>query len=124
MAFTDELVGAAIGVAEDKLDVEKESGKTTFGGAVLRFFVSLVWVIVSCGFALLGAAAMVIGDIGRVFGSSDFGSFYVLGIGLCIVIALVTFIVPYLRKKGTVTRRCGILAIGDALWWIYLMISM
>ncbi len=119
----DDMVGSAIGAAEDKLEGEAKEEKTTVGGVILRFFVSIIWVLFVTVITFVGAAAMVGGDIATIFNSEKAPVLYALGIGLCLVFALITFLIPYLRKKRSITRRCGIIAIGDALWWAYLMIK-
>lgn len=45
-----------------------------------------------------------------------------IGIVLSIIYALLVFIIPYFRKSPTV-RWFAYCALGDAIWWIYLLIS-
>lgn len=88
---------------------------------VLRFFVTLIWVILATVFSIGGAILMVGHDYESFFsGNSNLGY---LGIALPLLFFIVTFCVPYLRKKGTTTRWCGLVLLGDAIWWIYLLIS-
>ena len=118
----DDVASFAIGKAEDKLRGEGKKEKTTFGGAILRFFVSIIWFAIAAIATLGGAAAMVGGDFKSFFGG-DGSALYVLGIGVCLVVFIITMLIPFLRKKGSFTRWCGIVCLGDALWWIYLLIS-
>lgn len=118
----DDVAISAINKVENKLQGEEKKEKTTFGGAVLRFFVSIIWLIVATVATLVGAGAMVGGDVSNVFGGDGAGLF-VLGIGVCLAVFIITMLIPFLRKKGTLTRWCGIVCLGDALWWIYLLIS-
>lgn len=66
---------------------------------MVRFFVSLIWLIVVIAVDVLAFV------------------WYppIVGAGLEMVIALITLIVPYLRKKGTLTRWWGWLAFLSAL---------
>lgn len=118
----DDVASFAIGKAEDKLQGEERKEKTTFGGAILRFFVSIIWFVIAAAATFGGAAAMVGGDFNRIFGGGGSG-LYVIGIGVCLAVFILTMLIPFLRKKGSFTRWCGIVCLGDALWWIYLLIS-
>jgi hypothetical protein len=119
----DELVGKAIGATEERLQGKESKEKTTFGGAVLRFLVSTIWVVITLAASLVAFLGMAVGDVADKLGSEDGKTICILAIGLCFVIFLLTFIIPYLRKKGSLTRWCGVLALVDALWWIYIMIA-
>lgn len=119
----DDVASFAIGKAEDKLQGEEKEEKTTFGGAVLRFFVSLIWVIITFVASLVAFLAMTGGSVLSFLGNENGKPICILAIGLCFLIFLLTFIIPYLRKKGTLTRWCGIVALGDAVWWIYLLMT-
>jgi len=66
---------------------------------MVRFFVSLVWLIVVLA---VDVFAFVLAQP-------------IIGAGAELVIALITFIVPYLRKKGTLTRWWGWLALFSAI---------
>ena len=118
----DDVASFAIGKAEDKLQGEEKKEKTTFGGVILRFFVSIIWFAIAAITTFGGAAAMVGGDFKNFFGG-DGTALYVLGIGVCLAVFILTMLIPFLRKKGSFTRWCGIVCLGDALWWIYLLIS-
>lgn len=66
---------------------------------MVRFFVSLIWLVVILGvdiFAFVMAQPIV-------------------GAGAELIIALITFLIPYLRKKGTLTRWWGWLALLSAI---------
>ena len=45
-----------------------------------------------------------------------------LGIGLSVVFALFVFLVPYFRRNSYI-RWLAWLALGDAAWWTYTMIT-
>ena len=45
-----------------------------------------------------------------------------LGIALSLVYAIIIFIIPYLRKIGSV-KWFAYIAIGDAIWWAYLLFT-
>ena len=74
---------------------------------VIRFFVSLIWFALSVGV-----------DLYAVFSEG-----YLLGAIAEFVFFIITFLVPYLRKKGSYTRWFGWLALIQGAWLIYLMIS-
>lgn len=118
----DEVVGTAISVGEDKLVGEKKEEKQTAGAKVKRFFISLLWLIVAAGVSVGGAICMFKDQTEEVFGmeKSNFGILAIVASG---AVAAITFLVPYLRKKGSYTRYLGILALGDAIWWIYILCS-
>ena len=119
----DDVASFAIGKAEDKLQGEDKKEKTTVGGFLLRFIVSIIWFIVAAVATIGGALAMTGGEMASFLGDESGPALYVIGIGLCLAIFIITFLVPYLRKKGSFTRWCGIVCLGDALWWIYLLIT-
>jgi len=66
---------------------------------MVRFFVSLIWLIVVIGVDIL---AFVLYPP-------------IVGAGLELAIAIITFCIPYLRKKGTLTRWWGWLALLSAI---------
>ena len=120
----DELVGSAISVGEDKLQGEAVEEKTSAGSKVLRFFISLIWFAVTFVISLIAFLAMV-GDGASKFlgGEESGGGLGFLAVGISLLVGIITFCVPYLRKKGSLTRWCGIVSLGDAAWWIYLLAS-
>ena len=81
-------------------EVKKES-------KVVRFFVTLIWLAIAVGIDIF---AMV--KEGYMPGAIAEGVF-----------ALITFLVPYLRKKDSYTRWFGWLALLSAAWFIYLMVA-
>ncbi len=119
----DDVVGFAIGKVEDKLEGEEKQEKTSFGGALLRFVVSTIWVFVTLVASMAAFMGMYFGTIGKFLGDERGKVLCYLAVGLCLVIFLLTFFIPYLRKKGSLTRWCGIICLGDALWWIYILVS-
>ena len=121
MDFTDDLVDTAIGATEERLQGKEKEKKTTFGGMVLRFIVSTIWFIITLAVSIGAGYAMAVGLTADFFGDARGKTVCAIAIGLCLVIFLLTFIIPYLRKKGTLTRWCGIVALGDALWWVYIL---
>lgn len=118
----DRIVGGAINYGENKLQGEAVEEKTTFKGGLLRFFVTLVWVIITLAVSLGAFLAMFGQAFNMLFETGD-NSWGVLAVAACLIIAIVTFCVPYLRKKGTTTRWCGIVCLGDAIWWMYIMFT-
>ncbi|MDE7413405.1 MAG: hypothetical protein K2N05_06415 [Muribaculaceae bacterium] len=118
----DEIVSAGLNVAEDKLQgTPEQEEKKSAGSKLLRFFISLIWGVV----CFLVSMVAVIGIItGKMPGFAEKPIFLVLSIGLCILLSIITFSVPYLRKKGSFTRWCGIVLLGDAIWWIYVICTM
>lgn len=116
----DDVVATGIGVAQNKLDSEPtKEEKTSFGSKVLRFFITLIWVIVAFGVSALALYSMFAGEASDLLGG-DGSSFKYIAIFASLAVGVITFVVPYLRKKGSMTRYCGILAFGDALWWGYI----
>ena len=83
---------------ESEANVKKEN-------KLIRFFVSLIWLVLSIGvdiFAIF-SKALLVGAI------AEFAFF------------IITFCIPYLRKKGSYTRWFGWLALLQGCWLIYLM---
>lgn len=111
----DEIVGIGISVAESKMHGEAKEEKKSFGYHFLRFIISTIWFIVAVGALILGLMAMV----GHAF--TDNAGLAVVALILTGGFALITFLVPYLRKKGSATRWYGIVCFGEFLWWIYLL---
>lgn len=119
----DDVASFAIGKAEDKLQGKEKKEKTTVGGFFLRFIVSLVWFFITLAATIVAYLAMVGGSFLDILGDENGKPICFLAIGVCLLIFIITFLVPYLRKKGTLTRWCGIVALGDAAWWIYLLVT-
>ena len=116
----DKIVSSAISVGQDKMHGEEVQEKTSFGGAVLRFFISLVWFFITFAVSAASLVAMTGQGLSDMLGGES-NTLGVLAIGASLLMALITFCIPYLRKKGSFTRWCGIVCLGDAAWWIYLM---
>jgi hypothetical protein len=119
----DDVASFAIGKAEDKLQGKEKESKTTFGGCLLRAIVTTIWFFVAFVASLVGALAMTGGETVSFLGGENGLAICALGIGVCLLVFIITMLVPYLRKKGTFTRWFGIVCLGDALWWIYILIS-
>lgn len=116
----DEIVSGAISAGQDKMHGEEVQEKTSFGGGVLRFFISFIWFIITLAVSLAALFAMVGQGMSDMLGGES-NTLGILAIGASLLIALITFCIPYLRKKGSFTRWCGIVCLGDAAWWIYLL---
>lgn len=74
---------------------------------LIRFFLTIVWLIISIGI-----------DIFAVISKG-----YVIGAIAEFVFFVITFSIPYLRKKGSYTRWWGWLALIQAGWLLYLQYS-
>jgi uncharacterized membrane protein len=99
--------------------IENESiGKKAAKG-VVKFFVGLLMFLI-----LIAITFFVCGVAVFEFMSSDINTPFALIIGviLSLIYAAVVFVIPYLRKMGTM-RWFAICALGDAIWWIYLLIA-
>lgn len=118
----DDVASFAIGKAEDKLQGKENEKKTTFGGCLLRSVVSTIWFIVAFVASLFGYLAMSGGLTRRFFGDTRGIAICILGIAICLLVFIITMLIPYLRK-GAWTRWFGIVCLGDALWWIYILVS-
>ena len=119
----DDVASYAIDKAGDKLQGKEKEEKTTFGGCLLRTIVSTIWFIVAFAASLFGVLAMTGGETMNFLGGEGGMVVCALGIGACLLVFIITMLVPYLRKKGSFTRWCGIVCLVDALWWIYILIS-
>ena len=74
---------------------------------VTRFFVTLVWLVIAVGVDFIAI----------------FTEGYAIGMVVELAFFIITFSVPYLRKKGTYTRYWGWLALASAIWFGYLLFS-
>jgi uncharacterized membrane protein len=93
-------------------------GKRAARGTV-KFFVGLLMLII-----LIAITVLVLGMAVFEFIESDIDTPVALGvgIGLSVVYAIVVFAIPYLRKMSIV-KWWAILALLDAAWWAYLLIT-
>lgn len=98
---------------------EDPNEKTSILGGIFRFIISAIWFIVTFVASVLALYGMWAGDILMMLGADAGPQICICAIGLCFLIFLITFIIPYLRKKGSMTRWCGIVALGDAICWAY-----
>lgn len=117
----DDVASFTAEKAQDKMKGEEQKDRTTVGGFFLRFIVSLVWLLITIAATFVAYFAMLGGSFLDILGDEDGNPICFLAIGICLIVFIITFLVPYLRKKGTLTRWCGIVALGDAAWWIYLL---
>ncbi len=72
---------------------------------VVRFFVTLIWLVIA-----VGVDVYAVMSNGYALGAIAEGVFF-----------LITFLVPYLRKKGSYTRWFGWLALLSAAWFAFCM---
>lgn len=112
---SDTIKDKTLQKVEDKVMAEPDESeeKNSFGSQVIRFFFTIFWFFVIVGVDLLA----YFGSIGAFEGKLRFNP--MVGAVIEFVLFLVTFLVP-LRKKGTLTRWWGWLAllsaIGLAFW--------
>lgn len=104
----DKVKDAAIDKAKDMviekteeiyMSKEDQAKNTGCASNILRFFISLIWLVVVIGIDILSFI---------VFNP-------LIGAGLEICIFIITLCIPYLRKKGTLTRWWGWLALLSAI---------
>lgn len=95
----DDVAGFAIGKAEDKLQGEAKEEKKTFGSRLLRTIISIIWFVVAFAASLLGVLAMVGGETASFLGGDSGTAICALGIGACLLVFIITMLIPYLRKK-------------------------
>ena len=119
----DDVTAFAINKAEDKLVGDKKEEKTSIGGAILRFIVSLIWFIIVGVATVFAFYATSAGELMNTLGSEDGKGVFMLGIGILLLFFIITMCIPYLRKKGTMTRFLGFGMLGDAIWLIYLFVT-
>jgi len=98
---------------------EESTGKAIAKGTG-KFFVALLMLII-----LLAINLFVIGIAVVEFIEFDMDTPMALTVGivLSLIYAAVIFIIPYLRHMKNTCRWWAWLAIGDAIWWGYLLIS-
>lgn len=77
--------------------------KTKKENMVVRFIVTFIWLVIA-----VGVDFYAVFSEGYAIGAIVEGAFF-----------LITFLVPYLRKKGSSTRWFGWLALISAIWFAY-----
>ena len=96
----DKVKDMVIEKAEDiYMGEENKAERAGCASNILRFFISLVWLIVVLGIDILSFI---------VFNP-------LIGAGLELCIFVITLCIPFLRKKGTLTRWWGWLALLSAI---------
>lgn len=123
----DVVVGAAIDKTEDSLENGGQEPKKK-DNMFVRFIITLLWFVIAVVINVVALGLGAVGIFRDLLAALQTGIFQdsrvleISGIILSGIYALVTFIVPYLRRKGTFTRWFGIVAVGDVLWYIYLIL--
>lgn len=99
---------------------KNESVGKKIGKGLGRFFVGLLMLII-----LLAINLLVIGIAIFEFISIDMDTpiALIVGIVLSLIYAAVVYLIPYLRSMKNTCRWWAWCAIGDAIWWGYLLIS-
>lgn len=134
MRTNEDLPEDATGVAENS----EQHGQKVMNGC-LYFFVSctLAWftivpLLTALFFTILGPllskvrtpeAHEAYSNYLLITNSSEFLPFCFTYVIIGVIVALITFITPYLRKKGSFTFCCGIIAIADIVWWLCILLS-
>lgn len=118
----------------DKLTNAEENAQKAEGidkapeNKTLRFFISLLWGVVTVLVSIFAFYAMFahlfLDGAKELFGIEVTSGFGIFAVVICLVFAGITFLVPFLRKKGTFTRNCGMMLLGDGLWWLYLIFTL
>lgn len=101
-------------------NTKKDSSGKTIGKGALKFLVGLIMFLI-----LLAINLLVLGIAVFEFIESDMDTPIALTIGivLSLVYAIVVYAIPYLRSMKNTCRWWAWLAIGDAIWWGYLLIT-
>jgi hypothetical protein len=86
--------------------------------------VSIVWFIIALFIFILTFFSSSINLIGQIFQDSDLSTIGIIGLIISILFVLITFLVPYLRKKGSFTRWLGIIVCFDIVWCIYILATL
>lgn len=95
----DVAIDKAIHAADKRVDFGDKEKKSGFGSGVLRFFFTWIWLFV-----------ILIVDILSFIWFPP-----IVGALLELAFAAITFLIPYLRRKGTLTRYWGWLALLSAI---------
>lgn len=99
-AAIDKAKDMALDKAEDLyMGEEDETENSGCASNILRFFISLIWLVVILAVDIMSFI---------VFNP-------IIGAGLEFCIFIITLCIPYLRKKGTLTRWWGWLALLSAI---------
>ena len=99
------------------------SNKETLGkqaaSGLLRFIVGLIMFLILAGITFLVMGAAVFEFIHM---NMKTPAALTLGIVASLIYALIVYLIPYLRKIGTV-RWFAYCALMDAAWWAYLLFT-
>ncbi len=127
MRLFDSAVRTALDTTESQLNntpENQEEEKHNAGYHVLRFVVSTIWVILTAaGFLLSVFCFLYTGGFYILLGIDEAMKLNVAVTSCLVLIGIITFIIPFLRKKGTVTRSCGIFALVESAWLLYCLFS-
>jgi hypothetical protein len=127
-SIEDKIVSETIDKTEEKLDKCGKSPKKK-DNMFVRFIVSLFWffILFIINIVVLGLGTMgFLHDFSEALASGvfhDSRTLEICGIVLSGLFALITFLVPYLRRKGSFTKWLGIISIFDVIWYAYLIIT-
>lgn len=89
--------------------VAKSAGK-----GFLKFIVGLICYLIAIAINVMVVLVAI--------GTWDGDAALIIGIAASIIFALLIFIIPFLRHMKSV-KWLAWLALGDAAWWIYLLVS-
>ena len=96
----DIIKSDVVSKAADQIEGEAEQNPQKKENKLVRFLITLLWFVIAVGVDMLAVF---------VFDSPIIGAIIEL------VFGIVTFCVPYLRKKGSLTRWFGILGLISAV---------
>jgi uncharacterized BrkB/YihY/UPF0761 family membrane protein len=101
-------------------NIKKDFFGKKLGKGTGKFFVGLLMLLI-----LIAINLLVIGIAVFEFFETDIDTPVALTVGivLSLIYAIVVFVIPYLRSMKNTCRWWAWLAIGDAIWWGYLLIS-
>jgi len=97
---------------ENKITADSNTNSSAKG--IKKFIVGLICYLVAIAINALVVLVTI--------GTWDDIIALIIGIATSVVFALLIFIIPFLRKMKSV-RWLAWLALGDAAWWIYLLVS-
>ena len=84
------------------------------GKGLLKFIVGLICYLVAIAINLMVVLVTI--------GTWDGYGALIIGIAASVIFALLIFIIPFLRHMKSV-KWLAWLALGDAAWWVYLLVS-